>query len=73
MNTQTEKAPRMKISEVIKALQAAMDQHGDLPAFTEDSDIAKVEVAACSDGVSRTEDGKAEKPNEFVLIFHPGR
>jgi hypothetical protein len=64
----------MKISEVIKKLQAAMEKHGDLPTYTYDSDIARVEVAACRDGISVMNNGKPiNEPNELVITFHPGR
>lgn len=64
----------MKISEIIKKLQAAMEKHGDLPAYTQDSDIARVEVAACRNGISVTHKGQPlGEPNEYVIVFHPGR
>ncbi|AUR38379.1 hypothetical protein PhaeoP18_04163 (plasmid) [Phaeobacter piscinae] len=61
----------MKISALIAQLQLEQQKHGDLPIFTVDSDIGRIHVIPCKDGISRTTNGKPEEPNELVLEFHP--
>lgn len=62
----------MRISEIIEKLKATKAIYGDLPVFTEDSDIGALEVLPCRDGVQRTIDGEPDgDPNELVLLFHP--
>jgi hypothetical protein len=61
----------MVISQLIEALQEAQKQHGDLPVFTIDGDIERLEVHACREGVSRVVDGVPETPTELILEFIP--
>jgi len=61
----------MRISQLIDCLKAAQNTHGDLPVYTEISDIASLDVVACRDGIQRTTDGVSEQPNELVLMFFP--
>ena len=61
----------MRISQLIDCLKAAQNTHGDLPVYTEESDIASLGVHPCRDGVQRTAGGVPEKSNELVLSFIP--
>lgn len=61
----------MKISAIIAALEKAKQEHGDLPTFTTDSDISRVEVHPCRDGCHVTVNGVPEVPDELVIEFIP--
>lgn len=61
----------MKISALISALQRAKEQHGDLPVYTIDADIDRIQIHPCRDGATRIVNGVPEKPNELVLEFIP--
>lgn len=63
----------MQISDLIRRLQAAMRQHGDLQVFTPEADIGEVVITPCRDGVHRLVDGIADEPNELVLELLPAR
>lgn len=62
----------MKISNLIDTLESAKEQYGDLPVFTIDSDISRVDVHPVCDGVERITNGVRETPNELILEFIPG-
>lgn len=57
----------MKISEVIKKLQEAMNNYGDLKMFTEYGSVEGVSVVACRDGVSFENGKPVEIPDELEL------
>ncbi|WP_168156991.1 hypothetical protein [Roseibium sp. TrichSKD4] len=57
----------MKISQVIKILQKAQDQCGDLPIYTVDSDIAEFEYWPCKNGLEVA----PEEANEIIVGVHP--
>lgn len=60
----------LKASEIIAALSAAIQRHGDLPCYLPDSDIASMKVHATTDGAESFENGKrVSVPTEFVLDF----
>lgn len=62
----------MKISKLISELQRAQEAHGDLPVYTEDSDIHRVEIAPTIEGAQVVVNGVgAQNPEEVTLIFHP--
>jgi len=61
----------MKISDLIDTLRAAQETYGDLPVYTTDSDISRVEIYGCRDGVSRITNGIPETPTELILEFIP--
>ncbi len=48
----------MKASEIIAALSAAIQSHGDLPCYTPDSDIDRIKVHPTTDGAESFENGK---------------
>ena len=58
----------MKASEIIAALSAAIQTHGDLPCYTTDSDIDRMKIHPTTDGAESFENGKrVGKPTEFTL------
>lgn len=61
----------MKASEIILLLRKAIEEHGDLPCYTQDADIAKLEISPCVDGAEVRINGKLINPNEFYLEFVP--
>lgn len=61
----------MKISRLIAELIEARENYGDLPVYTSDADIARVEIYPCKDGVSSSTNGIPDEANEFYLEFIP--
>ena len=61
----------MKISGLINRLQDAMQKHGDLPVYTQEADVSRVEISPQRDGIVRITDGKQEEPNELYIEFIP--
>jgi len=60
----------MKASEIIAALSAAIQKHGDLPCYLADSDIARMKIHPTTDGAESFESGKrVNVPTEFTLEF----
>lgn len=60
----------MKASEIIAALSAAIQKHGDLPCYTVDCDIERMDVHPTTDGGVSFENGKrVSVPTEFTLDF----
>ncbi len=63
----------MKISKIIRKLEKAKEQYGDLPVYANEADIAEVKITACNDDSTVTVvDGVQETPTEFYLEFEPG-
>ena len=62
----------MKASEIIAVLTAAIQRHGDLPCYLEDSDIYRMKVHPTTDGAESFEsDKRVNIPTEFTLEFIP--
>ncbi len=61
----------LTISQVIAKLKKAQAEHGDLPCYTADADISRIQITAGRDGVSRTTNGVPEAPNELYIEFIP--
>lgn len=60
----------MKASEIIAALSAAIQKHGDLPCYLSDSDIDRMKVHPTTEGAESFENGRrVSRPTEFTLEF----
>lgn len=60
----------LKASDIIATLTAAIQKHGDLPCYLEDSDIESMRVHPTIDGRESFENGKRiGVPTEFTLVF----
>lgn len=60
----------LKASEIIAILASAIQKHGDLPCYLEDSDIKMMRVCPTTDGSESFENNKRVNiPTEFTLGF----